>query len=342
LENLPLNYDFEQVMSVSPDRTLDGNYSSLKQELLKTPGIQDVSGGDHVIGEGCSGQKIALLENRTNQLSINEYRIIPGLCKLMRFQLVEGAFLKENLPEDSPQILINQSTVKLLELQSPVTGQHVLYKDTEVEIAGVVKDFIYGEPADPIQPLVLSNCFEADKPSEVYIRFDKNINRATAQALAQKVFQQFDSAFILNPEWSEDIYLKKFDGVKTQSKLVSIACLLSVFIAMTGLLAIHLYTAVRRTKEIGIRRINGANPWEIFALLSGNIVKWVILAGIIALPVAYYVASDWLNNYANHTPLGWAVFVLPVLIQCLVAIVTTSGVSLNVLSRNPVEALKSE
>jgi putative ABC transport system permease protein len=160
--------------------------------------------------------------------------------------------------------------------------------------------------------------------------------------LAQKVFQQFDSAFILNPEWSEDIYLKKFDSMKTQSKLISIACLLSVFIAMIGLLAIHLYTAVRRTKEIGIRRINGASPQTIFSMLSKDIIQWIVLAGIIAVPIAYYITSDWLNNYANHTSLGWAIFALPVLIQCLIAIITTSGVSLNVLSRNPVEALKSE
>jgi putative ABC transport system permease protein len=163
-----------------------------------------------------------------------------------------------------------------------------------------------------------------------------------ANELARKAFGKHDSEFIPNPVWSEDVYTNKFSGMKRDSQVLLIGSLFSIFIAMIGLLAIHLYTAKRRTKEIGIRRINGASPQTIFLMLSKDVIQWVVLAGIIALPIAYYITSDWLNNYANHTSLGWVIFVLPVLIQCLIAIITTSGVSLNVLSRNPVEALKSE
>ncbi|GHT47954.1 ABC transporter permease [Bacteroidia bacterium] len=338
LENLPVNYNDENVVSVVLSNNLIKNYSSLKQELLNIPNIRNVSGGDHTIGSRGSGQVIALLENRENQQSVNEYRVAPGLCELMDFQLVEGEFFKENKLENTPAIILNEATVKMLGLESPVTGQHVLYKNSDAEIIGVVKDFIYEEPANAIQPLVLSSSLNV----LIYIKFDKNISRTQAMKLANTVFRQFDSEFISNPEWSEDVYAKKFEGMKTQSKLVLISSLLSVFIAMLGLLAIHLYTAVRRTKEIGIRRINGASPQSIFSLLSLDIIQWIVIAGIIAVPVAYYIASDWLNNYSNQTSLGWWVFVAPVLIQCLIAIITTSGVSINVLLQNPVKALKSE
>ncbi|GHV56349.1 ABC transporter permease [Bacteroidia bacterium] len=344
LENLPMNYNDKNVLSVSYNRNLSENYTSLKQELLNISGIQRVSGADHTIGEGGSGQAIALLENRTNQQAydINEYRVAPGLCELMDFQLVEGEFFKENRPETTPAIILNEATVKMLGLESPVAGQHVLYKNRDAEIIGIVKDFIYGEPANAIQPLVLSACFNVSEPGIIYIKFDTNRSRKDALALANTVFRKFDAEFVPNPVWSEDIYAKKFDGMKTQSKLVLISSLLSIFIAMLGLLAIHLYTAVRRTKEIGIRRINGASPQSIFSLLSWDIIQWIVIAGIIAVPVAYYIASDWLNNYSNHTNLSGWVFVAPVLIQCLIAIITTSGVSIHVLLRNPVEALKSE
>jgi putative ABC transport system permease protein len=340
LQHLPLNYNPENVMMVSTNRAIAKSYESLKQELLNTPGIQKVSGScPHIIGRDGSGQGIALLEDKENTQMINEYRILPGLCELLEFQLLEGEFFQENAPDSVMQIVVNEAALKLLGLQLPAVGKQVEYKGT-TEIIGVVRDFIYMEPTDPVQPLVLSDYQKY--ASRVYIRFDKNISRMEAQALALNVFRKFDSAFILNPEWSEDIYTSKFDGMKTQSQVVLIGSLLSVFIAMIGLLAIHLYTAKRRTKEIGIRRINGANPQTIFSMLSKDIIQWIVLAGIIALPIAYYITTDWLNNYSNHTPLGWAIFVLPVLIQCLIAIITTSGVSLNVLSRNPVEALKSE
>jgi putative ABC transport system permease protein len=339
LQQLPKNYNPENVMMVPANQAIMGSYEFLKQELLNTPGIQKVSGGNHAIGSGGSGQGIALLEERENQQIINEYRILAGLCELMEFQLVEGEFFRENAPDSVSSIVLNEAAVKMLGLQLPVVGKHVDYNG-DSEIIGVVKDFIYYEPTDPVQPLVLSNYQKY--AYYIYLKFDKNISRMEARESALTVFQKFDSEFVINPVWSEDIYTKKFDNMKMQAKVVLIGSLLSVFIAMIGLLAIHLYTAKRRTKEIGIRRINGATPQSIFSLLSYDVLKWIVLAGIIATPLGWYIASDWLNNYKNHTSLSWTVFILPVLIQCLVAIITTSGVSLNVLSRNPVEALKTE
>lgn len=111
---------------------------------------------------------------------------------------------------------------------------------------------------------------------------------------------------------------------------------------MLGLVAIHLYTTVRRTKEIGIRRINGANSSSIFNLLTGDIVKWIVIAGIVAVPIIYYMATNMLNEYSNHTSLNWTMFVIPILIQCIIAILATSGVTLWALHQNPVNALKKE
>jgi putative ABC transport system permease protein len=313
----------------------------LKQELLNTPGIRNASWSEATIGFGGSGQLVASPENRDKNLSINEYRIMPGLCELMEFQLTEGRFFTEDRPENTWSVVLNESAVKMLELQAPVVGKHIYYRG-ETEIVGVVKDFIYAEPSNPVQPLMLSHWSNMKNPPLVYIRFDEHISRKQAEELALSVFRKFDTEFYFNPVWSEDIYADKFNKMQTQSHLVLISTFLSVLIALLGLLAIHLYTAVRRTNEIGIRRINGATPLSLFALLSYDVLKWIALAGIIAMPVAWYIAADWLNNYKNHVSLSWTMFALPVLIQCVLAIVTTSGVSLYVSSRNPVEALKTE
>ncbi|MDR3218961.1 MAG: ABC transporter permease [Dysgonamonadaceae bacterium] len=343
LENLPKNYNAENVMSVPvfASNALSENYMTLKQELLNTPGIRNASGGEATIGHRGSGQSVASPENRDKNLPINEYRVMPGLGELMEFQLTEGRFFTENRPENTWSVVLNESAVKMLELQAPVVGKHIYYRG-ESEIVGVVKDFIYAEPSNPVQPLMLSHWSNMRNPPLVYIRFDEQISRRQAEELVLNVFRKFDSEFYFNPVWSEDIYAEKFDKIQTQSRLALISTFLSALIAMLGLLAIHLYTAVRRTKEIGIRRINGATPQSLFSLLSYDVLKWIALSGIIATPVAWYIASDWLNNYRNHTPITWTMFALPVLIQCVIALITTSGVSLYVSSRNPVEALKTE
>ena len=339
LKNLPKNYTPENVMMVNSNQSIIKSYLSLRQELVNTPGIQQVSAAQHAVGGGTSGQGIALLEDRENSKMIYEYRVHPGLCELMGFQLVEGEFFKENQPDSIRQIVLNEAALKLLGLSMPIVGKQVEYKGT-AEIIGVVKDFIFEEPTNPVQPLVLTTY--NSYPAWVYIKFDKNIDRIKAQELVSGVFLQFDPEFALIPTWNEDIYTAKFNNLNLQFKLVLIGSLISVFIAMIGLLAIHLYTAKRRTKEIGIRKINGANAQSIFTLLSWDIIKWIIIAGIIAVPPAYYIASAWLDNYANRVSLSWTIFVLPVLVQCLIALLVTSGVSLSVLSQNPVKSLKSE
>ena len=339
LKNLPSNYNPENVMMIPANQTIMKSYKALVQELSNTPGIQSASAAHHTIGGGVSGQGIALLENRDNQQFINEYRFLPGLCEMMGFQLVEGEFFKEDAPDSVLTVVLNEAAVKMLGLKAPVTGKQVDYKGTAT-IIGVVKDFIYEDPTAPIQPLVLTT-INAD-PSLIYIKFADNINRQKAQDLALSIFHKFDPEFVINSMWSEDIYKSKFDRFDMQFKVVLIGSLLSVFISMIGLLAMHLYTAKRRTKEIGIRRINGATVETIFSLLSWDIVKWICVAGVIAIPIAWYVASNWLNNYGNHTSLSWLIFVIPLLLQCLIALITTSGVTLNVSLQNPVNALKTE
>lgn len=340
LKNLPCNYNTENVMVTPANQTIMKSYKALNRELSNTPGIQKVSGARHIVGGGWSGQGIALLENRENNQIINEYRVLPGICEMMELQLVEGEFFKESTPDSIRMIVLNEAALKLLGLRLPVVGKQVDYKGSATEIIGVVKDFIYASPTDPVAPLVLTTIDAS--PDWVYIKFDENINRTKAQKLALNGFRQFDSEFILNPMWSEDTYMKKFDSFNMQFKVVLIGSLLSVFIAMIGLLATHLYTAKRRTKEIGIRRINGATVETIFGLLSWDVIKWICVAGLIAVPVAWYIASGWLNNYGNHASLNSLIFIMPLLLQCLIAFITTLGVTLTVSLQNPVKALKTE
>jgi putative ABC transport system permease protein len=142
--------------------------------------------------------------------------------------------------------------------------------------------------------------------------------------------------------WNEDIYAKKFESMKTQSQIILLSALLSMLIVILGLFAIHLYTIIRRTKEIGIRQIYGADHKAIFVLLSSDTLKWIVIASLIALPVEYYVISYWLDGYANRISLTVGIFLFPILIQCAIAFVISFGFTMKTLSQNPVIALRSE
>ena len=341
LQKLPLGYNPKNVMSVATGSIVNSmkTYQAVKQELLKHPEIKAVAGSDHIVGDGASGEVIAPLGAPKEQNKpINEYRLMTGMPELMELKLVEGRFWQESDPDSIPFLILNEAAVKMLGGESPLEKNYNY--NGEAKVIGVVKDFYYGDPASGIAPIALSN--------RIYflrwltIRFNENVNPIQARQLVLDVFHQFDPDFVISPVWSVDVYQNKFKEIKTLTLTVVIGSIISIFVAMLGLLAIHLYSSMRRTKEIGVRRVFGAEKMSVFLLLSMDVLKWIGIAALFAIPISVYIISEMLNNYTNHIHLDWTIFIFPILLQCVIAILTTSGVSLSVLSQNPVKSLKSE
>lgn len=340
MRNLPIGYNPKNVMMVPTNRTTLLAYESLKQELLRYPEIKDVSAATHSIGGGYSGQMISTPEDAVNNLFINEYRIMPGLGELMEIQVVDGRFFTENDPNNPTSVVLNEAAVRMLGIHPPYVGKEVIYKQRHCTIIGITKDFCYEELGYKIMPLVFS-CY-LPEPNLIYIRFNDNVTKTTATKVAIEVFTKFNAEYVLNPLWSEDFYNQKFRVVQTIEKVILFSSLLSLVIALMGLLAVQSFVIVRRTKEIGIRRIHGAGITSIVLLLTTNIAKKILIAGVIAIPIAYLCSSNWLNGYAYKISMGWFVFVIPIIIQCVLAILVILGVSYKVISTNPVESLKNE
>ena len=339
MENLPIGYNPKNVMMVTPNRTIAMAFASLKQELLNYPEVIAVSAASHRIGGQCSGQTISLPEEAKNMLAINEYRIMPGLSELMEFQLIEGSFFNENDPNNITSVVLNETAVKMLGIHPPFVGKEVLYKDQRCTIIGIVSDFCYYELGSKVLPLVFSYISGG---YFVYIRFDDKIDKASAIELTTKVFKEFDSEFVPEISWNKDIYDLKFSSIRTRSKIIVFFSLLSMFIAILGLIAVQSFIIARRIKEVGLRRINGASKASIVFLLFFDLGKLILIAGIIAIPVAWWFSANWLSSYTNRTHLGWIVFTIPMIIQYLIATLITWGLSHKVLSENPIKAIKQE
>jgi len=341
LQHLPLGYNPENVMTVSSGNIINSlkSYQAVKQELLNHPEIKAVAGSDHVFGIGGSGQIIAPWGAPQEQNKpIAEYRMLTGMPELMELKLVEGRFWQESDPDSIPFLILNEAAVKMLGGESPLEKTYSY--NGEAKVIGVVKDFYYDNPALNIDPIVLSN--RIYNLRWLNIRFNEKVNPIQAQQIVQNVLRQFDPDFVISPIWSVDVYQNKFKEIKTLTLTVVIASIISIFVAMLGLLAIHLYSSMRRTKEIGVRRVFGAEKTSVFLLLSLDVLKWIGIAALFAIPISVYIISEMLNNYTNRVHPDWTIFVFPILTQCVIAILTTSGVSLSVLSQNPVKSLKSE
>ncbi|MCX6285516.1 MAG: ABC transporter permease [Bacteroidetes bacterium] len=340
MHNVPLGFEKNNVIIVSNcSMPVSRKYESIKTELLKLPFVSAVCGGEHFMGGGCSGQYIRILADGENSnKAINEYREKPGFGELMKFELIDGRFFRQSMA-DSQAVVVNESAIRYLGIK-PKAGQELLYKDQRVEIIGIVKDFYYmSNPGEPIAPLVIANCFWGTP--NIYIRSN---NPLTGSQLMQikSVFHRFDENFIFNYRLLRDI----FDGMyKKENRLAGMVFIGGsevVIISLISLLALTVLKISRRTREIGIRKVNGSSVSQIIAVLFKDILIIVVVAIFIASAGAYIVMSRWLADYVHRISLHPGYFLISALFVFAIAILATTWQAWHVATQNPVTALKHE
>ena len=242
-------------------------------------------------------------------------------------------------PTDTSKIVINEQCWKKMNVENPIGMKVTSYfTGLDCEICGVIED---------IQNISLQN---ESFPAFYFLYLelwyfivrlhpgDLQKNIAEMEAVWKRIEPDlpFSYSFV-----DKDLQANYTREIRTR-KLLTIMSLLAIFISMLGLYGLSMQIIQHKTKEIGIRKINGATISEILALLNRRFIIWVIIAFIIAVPITYYAISKWLENFAYKTSLNWWIFALAGLIALLVALLTVSWQSWRAASRNPVEALRYE
>ena len=340
MHEIPMGFDKNNVITVSNcSMPVSRKYESIKTELLKLPFITAVCGGEHFMGGGCSGQSIrTMAEGESSDKAINEYREKPGFGELMQFKLVDGRFFRQSMA-DSQAVILNESAIRYLGIK-PKAGQTIRYKDEPVELIGIVKDFYYmSNPGEPIAPLVIANCFWGTP--NIYIRSN---NKLTGSQLMQikSVFHRFDENFIFNYNLLADIFDGMYRKENRLAELVSLGGAEVVFISLISLLALTVLKISRRTREIGIRKVNGSSVSRIIAVLFKDILVIVVVAIIIASAGSYIVMSRWLSDYVQRILLHPGYFLVSALFVLAIAVIATTWQAWKAATQNPVEALKHE
>ncbi|MCA1741463.1 MAG: hypothetical protein LC630_03125, partial [Bacteroidales bacterium] len=250
LQSLPKGYDPENVLAFRTSKTLGSHYNTLREELKSVPQVQSSAASHHMIGGGWSGQGIYLVGEEDKGIkTINEYRIMPGLCEIMKFELVEGNYFSEESPFLRESVIINEAAARMLGISGSATGKKIVMFEKPLEIIGVVRDFYYDTPSKIVEPMILTSY--ATFPSMFYTRFNPTVSKTAAIAAILPVLKELDPDFTLSPMWSDETYDRKFNREKSIAGAVKASTVLSLIIALLGLFAIHSYSAARRTKEIG-------------------------------------------------------------------------------------------
>ncbi len=238
-------------------------------------------------------------------------------------------------------VVINVNGIKLLGIRSPeeAIGKSVSFWDKTWNIVGVVSDFHQQALKNPMEPMVFFPSYGTYYPTSIRI---KTADTQKTVAEIENVYKKFfpDNAF----EYSflDEQFKSQYRDDNRFGQVVSIFTVLAILISCLGLIGLSSYTAVQRTKEIGIRKVLGATLWSIVSMLSADFIRLILIASLLSLPVAYFVMQNWLEAYAFRISLGWILFVVPVVLILLIAAVTMSFQIIRTAMTNPADTLKYE
>jgi putative ABC transport system permease protein len=345
-----LGFNKEQIVVIRiVDDSLRKMIPTIKAELTSISGIIDVAASSHVPGrvsawhtfvpQGYNPQVMAKLMGK---ISIN-----PDFIPTMGIQIVDGRnFSHEIISDQSESILINEAAARRYDWKNPVgktirflPNDIVLPNDTGKTVIGVVRDYHLRSLHHEIMPLYIDN----DPSNFLYIstkiKSDDvsktlgDLRKKWAEIAPDQLFDYFflDESFDLQYRAEEKLGL-----------IFSNFAMLAILVACLGLFGLASFTAEQRTKEIGIRKALGATVSSIVILLIKEFTKWVLLANIIAWPIAYVAMNHWLQNFAYRIKIGLGTFILAGVLALVIALVTVGYQAIKAARANPVEALRYE
>lgn len=258
-------------------------------------------------------------------------------AETFQLQLKDGRFFSSEFSTDINAIVINEQAAKIMGFENPI-GE-ILSTDggSEFTIIGVVKDFHFRSLHTRIEPLIIS----LESCNTFYIKMKPDKITSIVESV-NKTYKSFNNPNPLYFHFLDDDFDKLYSTEKNMGKIFGYFSFLAIIISCLGLIGLSLFMTERRTKEIGIRKINGAKPNEIFFLFLKEYILWVIISIIVAYPIALYAMHSWLQNFAYRIKLGWWVFALAGLLAFTIALLTVSWQSLRSATRNPVDALRYE
>lgn len=335
-----LGYDRENLILLSSDGEVGTKFETFKNEALQLPGVQVVSYMDESptgLGNNTGGIQWPGKDPNVDIL-FTHVSVGYDFLKALKTK-VQGRDFSKEFGTDSSNYLINKAALKRIGYQNPI-GQPLTMWGKSGKIIGVLDDFHFQSLHESIQPLIVRLSPEVSGKS-ILVRTQPG---QTKQALAS--LESFSKAF--NPKvpfaykFVDEEYQKLYRSETVVGSLTNYFAFLAIFISCLGLFGLSAFTAEQRTKEIGVRKVLGASVGSIVGLLSQDFLKLVLLAIVIASPLAWYAMNQWLHSYAYKTELSWWMFALAGLLAIVIAFVTISFQSIKAALTNPVRSLRSE
>ena len=345
IQNYRLGYQKEQMLLLSDVGDSTTNYETLKQQLIATGAVRDLGRSSRIP----SGRLLDSYDARTLKgdtmapvmINLKALRVDYDFLPAYQIGMAAGRNFSRSYSTDTSMVVLNETAVRLLGwTPEQAIGKPFKYGPANGQIIGVTKDFHFESLHQQLSAIAMILRPAAGQLNWLSIPIQGNIpaGMQRVEAVWKKFFPErpFDYQFL------DARFDRLYAREQTQQTLFSIFAGVAILISCLGLFGLSMFMAEQRTKEIGIRKVLGASEASLVALFSKDFMKLVVVALVIASPVAWYAMHTWLNDFAYRTDIHWWVFLLAGGLTVLIALLTVSFQSVKAALMNPVKSLRSE
>jgi len=340
--NKNLGFDKEHLLYIWTRGELERHYQAARQDMLQNPNILNVAMTSHsptgIYSNGSNWQWEA--KHPETDPQVTNFWTDDHLLSTFKMKMADGKFFSGESFErqGNNQVVINETFANIMNMQNPI-GARLSHGSNNYVIKGIIEDFNFKPLDREIEPLIIYN--NPGRYRFMFLRIAPD-NIARTIEYIKNVYNKFNPEYAFTYHFFDEDYDSIYKNVQQTGSVLKYFTGLAIFICCLGLFGLVSFVAEKRTKEIGIRKALGASTLEIVLLLLKDFIKLVLLANLIACPVAYYFTSNWLKDYAYRINIGWGVFVFAAILAMIITILTVGFKTVRAALANPTTSLRYE
>lgn len=337
-------YDRSQLVYHFTTGTLNKNYKMVKEELLQSGVASMVNRTSWPITEIWSDTWDILWQGKSpyDKTDFDRFSTDENLVNTAGLKIIQGRDMDlTKYPTDSTAALLNESAVKTMGFKNPI-GQLIKDDGKTYHVIGVIKDFILRSPFYPVSPMAIEGCAANTGLNVINVKLAAGSNIQADMQKMEQIIRKYNPEYPFEYHFVDEQYARKFEDTKRTGTLAALFAGLTVIISCLGLFGLASFMAVKRTKEIGVRKVLGASVLNLWKLLSKDFIVLVLISLCIAVPVAYYFMHEWLLQFEYRTPLSMWIFVTAGMGALVITLLTVSYQCIKAALSNPVTSLRSE
>ena len=341
MKDRDLGYNKQDLVYMDLKGKMKAHFNAIRSDLQQTGLVQNASLSRSMVLQLGSNTGDFNWEGKdpNKQVLITVEAVSPEYLSTMGMHLKEGRDFYADTKADSNNIIINEALAKIINKKN-VLGSILSLHDSKYTVIGVINDFVYNNMYSSSAPLMIYS--DTSSTNYLTVRFKPNVDLAAALPTLEKVMKSDNPGYPFEYKFIDETFGQLFKTETLIGKLAGVFSILAIFISCLGLFGLAAYTAERRTKEIGIRKVLGATVKGLAALLSKDFLQLVVISCLIAFPVAWWMMKSWLESFAYRIDISGMVFVVAGLLALFIALITVSFQAIKAAIANPVKSLRTE